>query len=183
MTKQEASKYKSLGLDVYIHDTVEITRPHLATIGHHSAIDFNFYCTVSLDVGDYVHIAPHCSAIGGAHSSLEIDDFSWIAVGTNIVCGSEDYTGSGLVGPNIPKEYQADTFTSTVRIDRFAGTGAGCTIMPGVRMAEGSILGAHSLLTKDTEPWTIYVGSPAKPVKVREKETIIKYAKEMGYVY
>jgi acetyltransferase-like isoleucine patch superfamily enzyme len=49
--------------------------------------------------------------------------------------------------------------------------------MPGVTLAEGSILGANSLLTKDTEPWTIYVGIPAKPVKIRNKEKIIKYAK------
>jgi galactoside O-acetyltransferase len=51
--------------------------------------------------------------------------------------------------------------------------------MPGVTLAEGSILGANSLLTKDTEPWTIYVGSPAKPVKLREKEIIINYSKKI----
>jgi galactoside O-acetyltransferase len=51
--------------------------------------------------------------------------------------------------------------------------------MPGVTLSEGSILGANSLLTKDTEPWTIYVGSPAKPVKVREREIIINNAKKL----
>ena len=53
--------------------------------------------------------------------------------------------------------------------------------MPNVTLAEGSILGANSLLTKDTEPWTIYVGSPAKPVKIRDKDKILQYAKELGY--
>ena len=37
------------------------------------------------------------------------------------------------------------------------------------------------VLTKDTEPWTIYVGSPAKPVGKRDKEIILKNAKELGY--
>ena len=51
--------------------------------------------------------------------------------------------------------------------------------MPGVTLAEGSILGANSLLTKDTEPWTIYVGSPAKPVKIRDRGKIIEYASKL----
>jgi galactoside O-acetyltransferase len=42
-------------------------------------------------------------------------------------------------------------------------------------------LGANSLATKDLEPWTIYVGSPAKPVKMRDKDIVLKYAKELGY--
>jgi galactoside O-acetyltransferase len=70
-----------------------------------------------------------------------------------------------------------------VKFERFAGCGVNCSIMPGVTLAEGSILGANSLLTKDTEPWTIYVGSPAKPIKMREKETIINNAKKLGYEF
>ena len=53
--------------------------------------------------------------------------------------------------------------------------------MPGVTLGEGAILGANSLAVKDLEPWTIYVGSPAKPVKKRDKEIILKHAKELGY--
>jgi galactoside O-acetyltransferase len=53
--------------------------------------------------------------------------------------------------------------------------------MPGITLAEGSVVGSNSVLTKDTEPWTIYVGSPAKPVGKRDKEIILKNAKELGY--
>ena len=53
--------------------------------------------------------------------------------------------------------------------------------MPGVTLGEGAILGANSLATKDLEPWTIYVGSPARPVKARKKEVILQYAKQLGY--
>ena len=34
-------------------------------------------------------------------------------------------------------------------------------IMPGVRIGEGCIIGANSLVTKDCEPDAVYVGSPA----------------------
>jgi putative colanic acid biosynthesis acetyltransferase WcaF len=42
--------------------------------------------------------------------------------------------------------------------------------MPGVTFGEGAILGANSLAVKNLEPWTIYVGSPAKPIKKRVPE-------------
>jgi acetyltransferase-like isoleucine patch superfamily enzyme len=48
-------------------------------------------------------------------------------------------------------------------------------------MAEGSVLGANSLLKESTEPWTIYVGSPARPIKIRDKESILKSARKLGY--
>ena len=51
--------------------------------------------------------------------------------------------------------------------------------MPGVTLQEGAILGANSLLTNDAEPWTIYVGSPARPVKTREKDIILKIYDKM----
>jgi galactoside O-acetyltransferase len=172
------SEYRNFGSDVYINETAIIKRPNLCDIGSHTAIDNGVTISTELIMGDYIHIAPYVVVIGGSESKLILEDFSFVASGTKIVCGSEDYTGSGLVGPTIPEKYRTINYT-TVKFERFAGCGVNCSIMPGVTLAEGSILGANSLLTKDTEPWTIYVGSPAKPVKIRKKEIILKYAKEL----
>lgn len=38
---------------------------------------------------------------------------------------------------------------------------------PGVDVGEGAVLGARAVAFKDLEPWTIYVGSPAKAVRKR----------------
>ncbi|HAA1533678.1 hypothetical protein AJY51_08540 [Campylobacter jejuni] len=43
--------------------------------------------------------------------------------------------------------------------------GANVTIMPNVKIKKGSIIGACSLVTKDTEEYTIYAGTPAKKIK------------------
>jgi galactoside O-acetyltransferase len=169
---------KSIGVDVFISDDCLIKRPHLCEIGSHNAIDNGVTISTELIMGDYIHIAPFVVVIGGEKSKLILEDFSFIASGTKVVCGSEDYTGGGLIGPTIPEEYRKINY-NTVKFERFAGCGVNCSIMPGVTLAEGSILGANSLLTKDTEPWTIYVGSPAKPVKIREKETIINNANKI----
>jgi galactoside O-acetyltransferase len=172
----------SIGEDVIISDLALIKRPHLCKIGSHNAIDNGVTISTKLIMGDYIHIAPFVVIIGGEKSELILENFSFIASGTKIVCGSDDYTGNGLVGPTIPDEYRDVKYT-TVKFEKFGGCGVNCTIMPGVTLSEGSILGANSLLTKDTEPWTIYVGSPAKPVKIRKKETILENAKKLGYEF
>lgn len=174
----ENSKFKSIGEDVFISEQSLIKRPHLCEIGSHNAIDNGVTISTELIMGDYIHIAPFVVVIGGEKSKLILEDFSFIASGTKIVCGSEDYSGEGLVGPTIPEEYRKINY-NTVKFEKFAGCGVNCSIMPGVTLAEGSILGANSLLTKDTEPWTIYVGSPAKPIKKRKKETIIDFSKKI----
>ena len=175
-------EFISIGDDVFISEHSLIKRPHLCNIGSHNAIDNGVTISTQLQMGDYIHIAPYVVVIGGEKSKLILEDFSFVASGTKIVCGSEDYTGKGLVGPTIPEQYRTVKYT-TVKFERFAGCGVNCSIMPGITLAEGSILGANSLLTKNTEPWTIYVGSPAKPTKIRDKKNIIKFAKELGYEF
>lgn len=170
------------GYDVIIQDSAIIKNPDLCKIGSHNAIDNGVIISTQLEMGDYIHVAPYVVVIGGKYSMLILEDFSFVAAGTKIVCGSEDYTGSGLVGPTIPSEFRKIIY-STVKFEKFSGCGVNCSIMPNVTLAEGSILGANSLLTKSTEPWTIYVGSPAKPVKIRDKMQILEYAKKLGYNY
>ena len=42
-------------------------------------------------------------------------------------------------------------------------------IGPGVTVAEGTVVGARAVLTKDTEQWFVYAGNPAKKIKARVK--------------
>ena len=51
-----------------------------------------------------------------------------------------------------------------------AWVGARATVLPGVTIKSHSIIAAGSVITKDTEPYMIYVGNPA----VKVKERIIK---------
>lgn len=45
---------------------------------------------------------------------------------------------------------------------------ARATVQMGVTLGEGAVLGLGGVATKDMEPWTIYAGVPARPVKRRE---------------
>ncbi len=52
-------------------------------------------------------------------------------------------------------------------IEDGAWIGARAVILPGARVASHTIIAAGSVLSKSTEPYTIYAGNPAFPVKKR----------------
>lgn len=49
------------------------------------------------------------------------------------------------------------------------------TILGGVSIADGSVIGAGAVVTKNTEPYGIYVGVPAKKIGSRFTEREIEY--------
>jgi acetyltransferase-like isoleucine patch superfamily enzyme len=171
------------GEDVIISASAEIRHLDLCKIGNHVAIDSGFYCTTALELGDYVHISPHVAVIGGRSSALIMEDFCVIGAGSKMVGGSELFLGEGLIGPFIPKEYHDTSIVAPIRLERFSGVMTNAVVMPGITMAEGSFLGANSLLKENTEPWTIYAGNPARPIRKRPREKCYEYAAKMGYVY
>lgn len=153
----------------------------IPSLGKHIAIDGGFHCTTALTIGDYVHISPHVAVIGGRRSSLTIGNFCFISVGSKIVCASEEFMGEGLIGPVIPEKYKDNVINKPVIFEDFSGVCANCVVLPGVTLGQGSIVGACSMVNRDTEPWTVYYGTPARPVKKRKKEKMLQYARELGY--
>ncbi len=177
----DKSLLKKYGDDVFISKYVEIRRPKLIEIGSHSAIDTGFYCTTGVVIEDYVHVGPYVTCIGGANGLLTMKNFAGFSAGCRIVCVSDEYLGEGLTGPMIPAELKGPIDFSPVICERFSLLGTNCVVLPGVTLGEGSVVGANSLVTKSTEPWTIYVGSPARAIKIRRKDKIIENAKKLGY--
>ncbi len=183
-SQYDTTLLKACGNDVYISAHVEIRRPKLVSIGKHIAIDSGFYLTTILETGDYIHIGPSVNIIGGAKGKLTLGHFTNIAAKSTIICVSDAYLGEGLVtAPGIPNEMCDRLIVEPIVFENFANVGANVTIMPGVTLAEGCVIGACSFVpygTK-TEPWTIYAGSPIKPIKKRPKEKMLQYARELGY--
>jgi acetyltransferase-like isoleucine patch superfamily enzyme len=52
--------------------------------------------------------------------------------------------------------------------------GANSTVLAGVKIGDGAIIGAHSLVNKDVAPYSIVVGVPAKHLRFRHSEAVIK---------
>ena len=179
-TKQfDYNLLRKCGDDVFISSNVEIRRPNLVEIGSHVAIDSGFYLTTQARIGNYIHISPYVTCIGGADAILEMGDFATLAAGARLIVIGDEHLGAGLVGPIIPDPYKDKLVGGKIKLEKFAAVGTSSILMPGVTMAEGSVLGAGSLLNGDTEPWTIYVGTPAQAIKKRDSKKMIDFANEI----
>jgi putative colanic acid biosynthesis acetyltransferase WcaF len=58
-------------------------------------------------------------------------------------------------------------FSKPIFIAPFSWIAASSIIMPGLSVSEGSVIGAGSVLTKSTDPWSVYAGNPAIYLKKR----------------
>jgi acetyltransferase-like isoleucine patch superfamily enzyme len=186
MKKTVAREYdykllKAAGEDLFISGNVEIRRPLLVSAGCHIAIDSGFYCTVGAEMGDYVHIGPYVTVIGGAEGRLVLKGFNTIGAGSRVLCASDEFLGAGLVGMS-PPEYRDRVKVAPVIFQMFASVGTNVVIHPGVTLAEGSVVGSCSLVTRSTEPWTIYTGVPARPLRKRPSRAMKAAARRMGYL-
>lgn len=167
------------GSDVYIDKLAVIKRPKIVTMGNHISIDCFVYISTGLTMADWVHIAPFSSIIGGEYGHLTIGNFCALAAGARVICATDDWSSS-IVCSFVPIEHRI-LINKPVVMGDFCGVATNGVVMPGVTMARGSILGANSLLAQDTVEWGIYVGTPARLVKFREKDSILKASKLLGY--
>lgn len=170
--------FKSLGKDVLISDKAVIYNPEKISIGHFSRIDD--FCVISgkVSIGRNVHIAVFCNVAGGTEG-IRLDDFSGLAYGVNLFTQSDDYSGVTLTNPTVPDEYKTE-IKKPITVGKHSIIGTNSIVFPGVDLAEGTSIGAQSIMTKSSQPWTIYIGSPAKKIKERKKDLLILEAEYLN---
>ena len=177
-TKPQTLNFRDIGKDVIIWPLSKIINPEVISIGNSVIIDdfVLFMGGKKSSIGDFVHIGSHTTIAGGGEFIM--DDFSGLSGGVRIYTGNEDYLGGSLTNPTIPDPFRNIT-RSFVHIKKHAIVGANVVILPGVIIGEGVAIGANSLITKDCEPWTIYVGSPAKPIRSRPHQKILTLERKL----
>lgn len=165
-TLEELKKmnFRDIGKNVNVSDKASIYNCNQIEIGDNSRIDD--FCVVSgnITIGKNVHITPMC-----------------LVAGVKVFTQSDDYSGKTMVNSTIPSKFK-DEFKKEVILKKHSIVGAGSIILPGVILAEGTSVGAMSLILSNTEPWSIYIGSPAKRLKNRNKDLLwleIQYLNEM----
>jgi acetyltransferase-like isoleucine patch superfamily enzyme len=168
-----------IGSDVIVDSDIIIKQKEYCEIGNHVAIDKGFYCTSKISIGNYVHIGPYVTVIGGANSHFICEGFNNIMAGARIICGSDRFDDSGLFGAMIPKELKGTQIIKPIVMEEFSNVGTNAIVMPGSILRTGVLLCAGSLLIGDTEEWGIYKGNPAKIVKKINGSKILKLSKKL----
>lgn len=170
--------FRACGEDVQIYPRAHVVSPEAITIGDSVIIDDFVFLVGGQEtrIGSFVHLASFSSYLG--RGSLVIEDFVSVSSGARIYTGIDDFSGGSLVGPGVPEPYRQPARTFA-RIGKFAVVGANAVVFPGVTLGEGCAVGALSLVNRDCEPWTIYGGVPARPLKARRKDRILALEQEL----
>lgn len=115
---------------------------------------------VSKDVcaGAYSYIGPKCII----YPNVTIGDFTMLANEVYIIGGDHNYKTAG-----IPSIFSGRPNPLKTIIGKDVWIGARVTIFTGVKIGDGAIIAAGSVVTKDVEPFCIYGGVPAKKIKNR----------------
>lgn len=156
----------------------------------------NFYTKDNLrnlgnlvDIGKYTYGSPRILH-WGEDAKLKIGKFCSIAEGTNIFLGGNHrydwittYPFSALDGdwPESRGIVGHPATRGDVIIGNDVWIGFGATIMSGVKIGDGAVIGAMSIITRDVSPYSIMVGNPAKEIKKRFNDDVINKLLEIQW--
>jgi len=105
----------------------------------------------------------------GDYSSLGKHSWAYcldkICIGENSCIGQDVYLLTGSHDVNSP---HFDLVTKPVSIGSGVWVSTGCTVLPGVVLADMTVVGAGAVVTKSTEESDIIGGNPAKFIKKRD---------------
>lgn len=112
-----------------------------------------------LYIGSHVCIAAETVILMGGNNTHRADWFSLYPFAEHI---TDSYVKSGntIIGDG-------------------AWLGMRSIILPGIKIGEGAIVASGAVVTKDVEPYTIVAGNPARFVKHRFSEEIVKSLLEL----
>ena len=131
------------------------------------------YCVIleGAKIGDNCNICSHCFI----ESDVVIGDRVTIKNGVRIF-NSIHIMDDVFIGPNVTftndiypksqrsKKKEPSNYLKTV-ICKGASIGGGVTILPGINIGEGALIGAGSVVTKNVEAMSLVYGNPAIKIK------------------
>lgn len=172
LTKQQLHQlnFKSLGNDVLISEKASLYNTENMDIGHRTRIDDFCVLSGNVSLGRNVHIAVFNNLAGG-ENGIVMEDYSGLAYGCQVFTQSDDYLGRSMTNPTIPNQFKKEA-KRPIRIERHSIVGTMSVIMPGVTLSEGTSVGVLSVVTKTTQPWSIYKGNPAEKVLDRKRKPL-----------
>lgn len=115
-------------------------------------------------------------------NEMKLGENIFIGRGFNISANNLQFGSNIMIGPNVLIECSNHTFSVVgkpmfsyssqktskgIIIEDDVWIGGNVTILDGVVIGEGCVVGASSNVTKSLPPYTICVGNPCKPIKQR----------------
>lgn len=143
---------------------------------------FEVPCTIDSPKDVYLYentkLRSNCKVHNARGSKLIIKKYSVIASGCTFVTdGHRSTVGipQFLLGASHINDKKGD-----IIVEEDVWIGANSTIMPGVKIGRGAVVGTGSLVTKDVPPYAVVAGSPARIIKKKfDLEDVIKHEEQL----
>lgn len=122
--------------------------------GKNLSIEPPFFCDYGTQIyfGDNVFINFNCTILDCAR--VEIGE------GTMMGPNVQIYTATHPLEPKARRE--GKEFAAPIKIGKHVWIGGGAIILPGITIADGAVIGAGAVVTKDVPAFAVAVGNPAK---------------------
>lgn len=130
------------GTNINLEKGAYIADGKFITIGNNSGIGINAFIQRNVSIGDDVMMGRDVIIMTTSHETSDT---------------------------SIPMRYQGDKETHPVIIGDDVWIGSRVIILPGVKVGNGSIIGAGAVVTRDIDPYSVVGGVPAKLIKSRKQ--------------
>ena len=119
---------------------------------------------ISIEIGKDVQINDY----------VHITGLKCVIIGDGVLIASKVYISDCVHGSYLGNQYDSDPntipsdrilFSKPVYIGDNVWLGEFVSVLPGVRIGKGTIVGANSVVSKSLPEFVIAVGSPARPIK------------------
>ncbi|WP_281298271.1 acetyltransferase [Flavobacterium limnophilum] len=122
------------------------------------------YVGKNVQINDYVHITAREHVFIGNNvlmaSKIYISD-----------CSHGSYSGDSFDSDPTSNPIDRKLFSKSIIINDNVWLGEFVSVLKGVEIGEGTIVGANSVVSKSLPPYVIAVGIPARPIKKYNFET------------
>ena len=152
----------------YIKPTIKNPNIIVGDFTYFADVDFEKHVTHHYDFnGDRLIIGKFCQIAAGVNFVMNGANHQMNAVSTFPFYIMEGWDEE--VPPMAEMSLKGDTVVGN---DVWIGQNA--TILPGIHIGDGAIIGANSVVGSGVAPYTIVVGNPAKPLRKRFDDELIE---------
>lgn len=144
----------------------------------------------SLEIGDRTSIWSFSHILKGARIGQDCNICESVFIENDVLIGDRVTIKNGVqiwdgviieddvfIGPNAtftndmyPRSKNNEYHLEQTVVKKGASIGANATILPGLVIGEGSLVGAGSVVTRNVEPFTVVAGNPARLIRSKNTE-------------
>lgn len=124
------------------------------------------------------HIGKYCY-IGEYSDCNQVEIGNYCSIANGVIIGNMEHDVNDL-STSVHLSESGDSEKKT-KIGNDVWIGAQCFIKQGVIIGDGAVIGAQSFINKDVPPFAIMIGTPARVLRYRFEDKIVKLLEESKY--